>query len=393
MSNEINSETSTKINTRKLVTIRRVSKLFSIKGADFIDGARVDGWECVVKKGEFSEGDLGVYFEIDSMLPENDERYQFLGSTKVSEGGKGFRIKTRNFKGQLAQGLLLPLSSFSELDTVALIEGSDLTEILGVWKFEPVPQRIKKGGVNQTPTKERTFPYFLRKTDQARLQNHMGYFTEFEHSPFEITFKKDGSSMQIWNNENAHSVPKGCIKKGLIGKLRRKLELLYLKVRDKFIRPHTFGVCSRKVNLAEGDNNFWNTANKIGVRELLKGKNVSLQGELCGPSIQSNHEKLNDYQFFLFDIFDIEEQQYLLPQERKLWLEENDPRGLITHIPIRESSLPIFESKTSIKDLIDYVDTKNDAGVISEGCVFKHTFIRGLSFKLVNNKYLLKCEK
>lgn len=57
---------------RKLVTLRKVSKLTPIEGADMIEIAHVDGWECVVKKGEFIEGDWGIYFEIDSMIPHKD---------------------------------------------------------------------------------------------------------------------------------------------------------------------------------------------------------------------------------------------------------------------------------------------------------------------------------
>ena len=51
---------------RKLATIRKVNEIKPIEGADMIELAIVDGWQCVVKKGEFKPGDLGVYFEIDS---------------------------------------------------------------------------------------------------------------------------------------------------------------------------------------------------------------------------------------------------------------------------------------------------------------------------------------
>lgn len=54
---------------RKLVTIRQVSQILPIEGADLIELALIDGWQCVVKKGEFSVGALGLYFEIDSFLP------------------------------------------------------------------------------------------------------------------------------------------------------------------------------------------------------------------------------------------------------------------------------------------------------------------------------------
>ena len=57
---------------RKLASIRKVSALQEIKDADKIEVAVVDGWKCVVRKGEFQPGDLGIYYEIDSFLPVQD---------------------------------------------------------------------------------------------------------------------------------------------------------------------------------------------------------------------------------------------------------------------------------------------------------------------------------
>jgi hypothetical protein len=62
---------------RKLATIRKVDSLEHIDGADFIEMVRIDGWQCVAKKGEFKSSDLCVYFEVDSFLPV-EERYDFL---------------------------------------------------------------------------------------------------------------------------------------------------------------------------------------------------------------------------------------------------------------------------------------------------------------------------
>ena len=62
---------------RKLATIRRVAQVEPIENADFIEIIKVDGWQCVAKKGEFRAGDLCVYFEVDSFLPI-EARYEFL---------------------------------------------------------------------------------------------------------------------------------------------------------------------------------------------------------------------------------------------------------------------------------------------------------------------------
>lgn len=40
--------------SRKLATIRRVMKTAPIEGADLIELALIDGWQCVVKKDSFS---------------------------------------------------------------------------------------------------------------------------------------------------------------------------------------------------------------------------------------------------------------------------------------------------------------------------------------------------
>jgi len=54
---------------RELATIQQIKEIHPIKDADFVELARIMGWQCVVKKGEFKLGDYGVYFEIDSFLP------------------------------------------------------------------------------------------------------------------------------------------------------------------------------------------------------------------------------------------------------------------------------------------------------------------------------------
>ena len=58
---------------RNLASIQKIGNLEPIPNADAIEKATVLGWELVVKKGEFRIGDLCVYCEIDSILPEKPE--------------------------------------------------------------------------------------------------------------------------------------------------------------------------------------------------------------------------------------------------------------------------------------------------------------------------------
>jgi len=107
---------------RKLATIRKVNEIKPIEGADMIELAIVDGWQCVVKKGEFKPGDPGVYFEIDSYLPI-EERYEFLRKSSYKkipdqlqgQRAEGFRLKTVKLRGQISQGLMLPPGYFPRI--------------------------------------------------------------------------------------------------------------------------------------------------------------------------------------------------------------------------------------------------------------------------------------
>lgn len=96
---------------RKLASIQRIWKIEPIKGADRIELAHVLGWQCVVNKGQFQPMDIGVYFEIDSFLPIRPV-YEFMRSSsykKTDIMGEGFKLRTMRFRGQISQGLLLPL--------------------------------------------------------------------------------------------------------------------------------------------------------------------------------------------------------------------------------------------------------------------------------------------
>ena len=122
---------------RKLASIQKIWKIEAIEGADRIELAYVLGWQCVVNKGQFQPMDLAVYFEIDSFLPVRPE-FEFMRASsyrKTDIMGEGFRLRTMRFRGQISQGLLLPVSQFPEIPAGAEL-GADVTEMLGVRKWE-----------------------------------------------------------------------------------------------------------------------------------------------------------------------------------------------------------------------------------------------------------------
>ncbi|HLZ86596.1 MAG TPA: hypothetical protein VKQ52_05135, partial [Puia sp.] len=112
---------------RKLASIQMIRSLEAIEGADAIEKATVMGWQLVVKKGEFRVGDLCIYCEIDSMMPDRPE-FEFLRP-------RGMRIKTIRLRGQVSQGICLPISILPA--GTVLEENTDCTDILGITKYAP----------------------------------------------------------------------------------------------------------------------------------------------------------------------------------------------------------------------------------------------------------------
>jgi RNA ligase (TIGR02306 family) len=312
---------------RQLVTIRTVDELRPIEGADMIELAIVNGWQCVVKKGEFKLGDKGIYFEIDSFLPTDNPLFAFLAPKKrVFNGVEGHRLRTIRLRKQLSQGLLLPC--LKELPQ------GDLAEHFGVQLYEkPLPAQL--GG-----TVRGTLPSFFPKTDQERIQN---LDVSRREDLFEVTLKMDGSSMSVYRMDE------------------------------------DYGVCSRNLSLRETEGNtFWAVARRRALLEILAadGRNLALQGELCGPGIQSNPHKLGDHQFFLFDVYLIDEKRYMTPTERILFAAKHH----VQHAPVIERAFKLLPRP----ELMAMADATK-----LEGIVLKSE-TEAFSFKVISNDYLLK---
>lgn len=347
---------------RNLASVQRVEEKRLIENADMIEAYRVKGWWVVGKKDEFKEGDLVVYFEIDSWVPEHIAPFLSKGgNAKEYNGVKGNRLRTVKLRGQLSQGLILPLNILPETyDEGSLLsnedvyqEGEDVTEVLNVQKWEPeIPVQMQgqmKGN----------FPSFLRKTDQERVQN-LWDLIQRDHSEtkFEITMKMEGSS-------TTHYFYNG-----------------------------DFGVCSRNVDLKldQEGNTFVNTAKEFQTLEKLKkfhnetGRNIALSFELMGPGIQGNIEGFNDHKLFIFDIWDIDKQEYLGYNDR---IEIVNEMGL-THVPVLNESVKLKDiGVTGLEDILSIAEGPSLSANQREGVVFKSED-GSFSFKAISNKYLLK---
>jgi RNA ligase (TIGR02306 family) len=343
---------------RKLASIQRIKDLQPIEGADRIEKATVNGWNVVVGKGIHQVGDLVCYFEIDSWVPHEVAPELSRGNEpRTFEGVKGERLRTMKLRGVLSQGYIIPIKELPLASKMDLSEGDDVTDILGVLKWErPIPAQLQGQAKG-------SFPSFISKTDQERVQNLVkdpSYFS----GEWEMTLKMDGSSMTMYVNGD------------------------------------DVGVCSRNLELKDNDanenNSFIRMARSLNYESVLKkaqeylGMNFAVQGELCGEGVNGNWDKFDGLKFFVFDIYDIDNQHYVLPHTRQYILSVINSVSDVEwkHVPVLTNSV-VFDD-TNVEYFLRLADRPSVNNKVAEGVVFKNTTDYTKSFKAINDKFLLK---
>jgi len=364
---------------RKLASIRKIKDIKPIKNADRIVLVQVDGWWCITKKDEFQKGELGVYFEIDSLLPHEDI-YSFLGKASLRDGEYRYRIKTMKMRGVISQGLLLPLGLFEDR-LKGYKEGDDVTEVLNVKKYDDTQKFKSKSNSPQTKSR---FPSFLIKTDQERIQNLVHYFEDksMKELEFEETLKLDGSSHSSFKIKESLPLWKGFVNK------------LSLTVFNKEVfNTYRFGFCSRNLELKEApkgnkQSNFEKVVHKYNIKEELP-IGYAIQGELIAPDIQSNHEKIKEPELYIFNVFDVEKQEYLKPQDARKFVNKHFTK--LKYIPVVNEKVKIFKECKTLEDMLERVEGQSmNKDTVSEGRVYKCTSDSNIHFKCISNTYLLQ---
>lgn len=385
---------------RALAHVEKILAVEPIPNADAIEVVQVLGWNVVVKKGEFKEGDMCVFFEIDSFLNSKDSRYATFEERFINwDGKRGMRLKTIKLRGQISQGLVLSISQFPEIKNPT--EGLDVTELLKIEKWEAAEERASNGA-GRTQGSGKSFPSFIQKTDQTRVQSVMPMLPRMLEEDFEATIKLDGSSTTAFAvHRHSPYFDAACAlrEKKVKGFFQKVLKAIKKKLGLEKRPDVITGICSRNLLLAESDDShFTNTLKRDGVIEKLKslGQNYALQGELVGPSIQQNHEKMGDYEYFIFDVFDIDRQVYLLPAAAR---EVCKFLGL-KYVPVLDEKINLAQFihvgtdlKSMVEHILNYAEGPGmNPGVRREGVVFKSNKST-TSFKAISNSYLLKKEK
>lgn len=374
---------------RKLASVQVIKDLTPILNADKIETAHVLGWEAVVKKGEYKVGDKCVYIEIDSLLPEDNPAFDFLKNSK----GKIERIRTKRLRGQISQGLVMPMSILPKDYEV----GDDVTDVLNIKKWEPdlwnrptnkqVDRLIRKYNgkwanlllYNKPWTNlfrkrlfiqaAKSFPSFIFKTDETRVQALPDVVSFYAGTNCAVTEKMDGSSITIWFDDK--------------------------------VKMH---VASRNMEILDKSNPFWKAVIENEVERKIRSCFASnedslqwfcLQGELCGPKIQGNKYKFKSKRIFFFNIMYCNPVRFLGLTE----LFDLVTRCGLETVPILDMHYKLPSDVPKIVDLSKgksvYGDTQREGIVIRpEPPIIDHNGFQGMvgnrvSFKAINPEFLL----
>lgn len=332
--------------SRKLASIQKIGLIEPIEGADAIVRAGVLGWQVVIRKDEFKTGDLCVYCEIDSLLPDKPE-YEFLKP-------RGMRIRTARLRGQFSQGICFPLSVLPE--GVIPEEGLDVTELLGIVKYEPPIPANLAGQIKGA------FPGSIPKTDETRVQVLQPVLDAYAGTACYVTEKLDGSSV-------TYALIDG-----------------------------DFNVCSRNLNLLEDSkNSLWRVAQALEIQAKLAslGQNVALQGEIIGEGIQGNKYKLKGQSVRFFNLMLIDACRFLDYAELVSQLAALDlPMVPVLETDYRlEADIPTLVEKSIGKSVLN--PQLQREGIVIRPLNEQYTGLEALgrvSFKAINPEFLLKYE-
>jgi RNA ligase (TIGR02306 family) len=251
----------------KLAVIEQITELIPIEGADRIELAKIQGWKSVVKKGTYNVGDVIVFVPIDTII-----HYKEWNSFLWTEGKditKPVRIKNKKLKNAVSQGVIFPTSILPTEQEWNI--GDDVASFIGVEKYEVLLSPQLAGRVKGN------FPsHILSKTDEDNLLSNIKVLEELKkYETVVVTLKMDGSSGTLIKDHEGNIT-----------------------------------VCSRSINLEEGDNAFWSVVKKYDLHNSIPN-NTAIQFETCAPGIQSNKAGLKELNYYLFNYKDLDSDRYL----------------------------------------------------------------------------------
>ena len=321
---------------KPLAYVVKVGEIREIPDADRIELASVMDYTVVVKKNEFKEGDLGVYVEVDSVLPDglaewpelrdklvklsqHDGEYENWSEDQIQAAvaeimkvhkypyfeflrGKKFKIKSMKLSkfGVVSQGILFRPVDLGLGDVKV---GEDLTqrfEITEIVQDEEeaglAAQYQKDGWLVKKLMRFKWFrdwrkrkkhpeiwdPTHPGKSDEENVQKvYSKMYEKYKDEEWVATEKLEGQNITIFTE------------------YENQVKWLFFKKRVKRV-----GVCSRTREVPKGSE-FWKTVERLGLDKEISAIEGELfcRGEHVGPGIQGNIYKLDKTDIIFFDFY------------------------------------------------------------------------------------------
>lgn len=321
------------------VTIEQIGRVWKHENADLLEMASLEGkeYDFVVGRGQFMPGNMVVYFPVDSVLPE--WICSTLNLTGKLAGRDKNRVKTVRLRGNISQGVVCSPEQLG--DTIALTTnltpGADLTELLGVTKYDPPPVPSHWGNLKPLP------PY-VHTYDIESAQNFTDIADLLMDIPCFITEKLEGSHWSATLYAD-----------GEMAVCQRNFRILPVEGGE-----HDWHKVLRTQGLSE-------TLHKLldDLKTQQAVEVITLRGEILGPGIQGNIYNLKDH---FVRVFDIEINQK--PMEAARFLEWTTAYGI--------EVVPVLGTNVFLREWLDGKTLKEAsngqsalAGHLREGIVIK----------------------
>jgi len=350
---------------RDLASIQKIKKIRPIEGADKIEVAQILGWDVIIQKGTFEVGDLCVYIEYDTVLPEKLE-FEFLRSRCYNSRVQGFRIRNMKMKGVYSQGIVFGLDILPKtLSVKSRVEGLVVADILEIRRYEQKTKQI----------------------DTTKLTSLQRLMLQIK-GPFDYNYpvnieKSDEPNVQVCYNK---LVNEGNMLFSVTEKLEGQAATYSLDGRKYKVFSHN------KLRI-DKDNNWYQISEQYQIKKALKsyrkkhGFNIAIQGEILGPGIQKNIYGLETLAFFVYNVRNLDTYKDLVFEDMFKFCEETG----LTYVPCIEQCTTLKSLGKSVGELLEYSEGKSllNEKVKREGIVIRGYLDPRVSAKIKSRSYEL----
>ena len=359
---------------RDLAKIAKIQAINPIEGYDRVELATVENYPVIVQKGLYEPGDLVVYVGYDTLLPIRDE-FEFLRKSSYSKMYDMFRIRNMSMCGVYSSGIVFSLDILPA--NVRQAEGVDVSEVLGIQKYDPeIAADVK---VSYLPPKR--FKWINKKMGRYAWYRKL-FFVKVGGGNYPETVSKSDET----NIEK------------IFGHLKEKHPISRYYVTEKMEgmagawllrgRKREYRVYSHNTSRSTGNHDAWGRAGiAYNLEKILRSEkeNYAIQGELVGPGIQGNIYKLPTVVLFVYKVTNVTTGKALNAVE----LEQFCSKHKLSMVPVIEWDVPL---KKTLDEMLTHCEGKSVVGdnPEREGLVWRNMLDQNIGCKCKSRSYQAK---